>query len=101
MYEAKCTPAYIALIDSTGGPTYLELVKSALLAALEAMPPAALFGLVTFSNEVHTHCALHPSILAVLQGLYMHMHIGLSKVLLACSGLLQDCIPLLCMQLMQ
>jgi hypothetical protein len=38
--------------DSTAGEDFLELVKSALLAALEALPPAALFGLVTFSHKL-------------------------------------------------
>jgi hypothetical protein len=36
----------------TAGEDFLELVKSALLAALEALPPAALFGLVTFSHKL-------------------------------------------------
>lgn len=48
---------YIALVDvgAGGGPDaedFLELVKSALHAALEALPPAARFGLISFSNKV-------------------------------------------------
>jgi secreted protein with Ig-like and vWFA domain len=36
----------------TADEEYLELVKSALLAALEALPPVALFGVITFSDKV-------------------------------------------------
>ena len=48
---------YIALVDLSaagpgGGIEFIELVRSALEAALEALPPAALFGLVTFSDKV-------------------------------------------------
>ena len=46
-------PIYIALIDLTCSLDFLELVKSGLLAALEAIPPASLFGLVTFSHKVN------------------------------------------------
>lgn len=52
------TPMYVALVDVCGSDDYLELVKSALQAALEAMPAGALFGLVTFSNQVRV--AVHP-----------------------------------------
>ncbi|GAQ81540.1 sec23/Sec24 zinc finger family protein [Klebsormidium nitens] len=45
-------PVYIAAVDLSAGEDFLELVKSALLAALEALPPAALFGLVTFSHKL-------------------------------------------------
>lgn len=45
-------PIYIALVDLTCGVDFLELVKSGLLAALEAVPPASVFGLVTFSHKV-------------------------------------------------
>ena len=46
------TPMYVALVDVCGGEDYLELVRSALQAALEAMPAGALFGLITFSSRV-------------------------------------------------
>lgn len=42
----------MALVDLTCSIDFLELVKSGLLAALEAVPPASLFGLVTFSHKV-------------------------------------------------
>ena len=45
-------PIYIALVDLTCSLDFLELVKSGLLAALEAVPSASLFGLVTFSHKV-------------------------------------------------
>ena len=43
---------YVALVDVCGGEDYLELIRSALQAALEAMPAGALFGLITFSTRV-------------------------------------------------
>lgn len=48
------TPMYVALVDVCGGDDYLELVKSALQAALEAIPSGSLFGLITFSDKVHS-----------------------------------------------
>mmetsp|Transcript_12575 Transcript_12575/g.35332 ORF Transcript_12575/g.35332 Transcript_12575/m.35332 type:complete len:804 (+) Transcript_12575:541-2952(+) len=48
-------PVYLAMVDVTGDEDFLELVKSALLAALEALPPLALFGIVTFSDKVGLH----------------------------------------------
>lgn len=44
--------AFVALVDSTGGAEYLELVRGAVQAALEAVPPSSLFGVVTFGGEV-------------------------------------------------
>lgn len=45
-------PVYIAMVDATGQDDFLELVKSALTAALEALNPDSLFGLVTFGPKV-------------------------------------------------
>lgn len=42
----------MALVDLHAGDAFVELVKSALLAALEALPPASRFALVTFSHKV-------------------------------------------------
>ncbi len=50
-------PMYIALVDLTCGADFLELVKSGLLAALEAVPPSALFALITFSTKVSSQHA--------------------------------------------
>lgn len=45
-------PVYLGLVDLCGGEDCVEQSRSALLAALEALPPEALFGLITFSNKV-------------------------------------------------
>lgn len=50
-------PVYVALVDGTGSEDFTELVRSALLAALEAMPPGALFGLASFSSQVQLQSA--------------------------------------------
>ncbi|CAI7906774.1 unnamed protein product, partial [Closterium sp. NIES-53] len=50
--EIRKRPVYIAMVDVSGSEEFLELVKSSLLAALEALSPAALFGLVTFGSKV-------------------------------------------------
>lgn len=42
----------IALVDLSCNEEFLELVQSSILAALESMPKAARFGLVTFSTKV-------------------------------------------------
>ncbi|KAK9823450.1 hypothetical protein WJX72_002854 [[Myrmecia] bisecta] len=69
--ELPAQPIYLALVDVACSEEFLELVKSALLAALEAIPPAALFGLVTFSRKVGLYdlqgaapVALHVALLA-------------------------------------
>eukprot|EP00742_Colponemidia_sp_Colp-10_P008691 GILJ01009428.1.p1 GENE.GILJ01009428.1~~GILJ01009428.1.p1 ORF type:complete len:715 (+),score=92.37 GILJ01009428.1:45-2189(+) len=43
---------YLAAVDLTGSDAYLDAVKSALLATLEALPANSLFGLVTFSRSL-------------------------------------------------
>lgn len=40
------------IFNSAASEEFLELVKSALLAALEALAPGSLFGLVTFSHKI-------------------------------------------------
>ncbi|KAL5583227.1 hypothetical protein UlMin_015669 [Ulmus minor] len=44
-------PVYVAAIDLSSSEEFLELTKSALLAALEALGPGSLFGLATFSHK--------------------------------------------------
>jgi hypothetical protein len=39
-------------VDVSGDEEFVELVRSALLAALEGLPPYALFGLIPFSYRV-------------------------------------------------
>ena len=41
----------LALVDGTGGPEFLDLVKAALLGALEALPASAHLGLVSFDDQ--------------------------------------------------
>lgn len=45
-------PAYVAVIDVACDADFLELVRSALLAALLAVGPQALFGIVTVSHRI-------------------------------------------------
>jgi Sec23/Sec24 trunk domain len=50
--ERPAVPVYLALVDVCCGEDTLELTRSALQAALEALPPAARFGLITYSQRV-------------------------------------------------
>lgn len=50
--ELQPTPVYVAAVDLSCSEEFLELTKSALLAALEALGPGSLFGLATFSHKV-------------------------------------------------
>lgn len=45
-------PVYVAAIDLSSSEEFLELTKSALMAALEALGPGSLFGLATFSHKI-------------------------------------------------
>ncbi|CAD6263828.1 unnamed protein product [Miscanthus lutarioriparius] len=45
-------PVYVAAIDLSSSEEFLELIKSALQAALEALSPGSLFGLLTFSSKI-------------------------------------------------
>lgn len=44
-------PLYIALVDGTGTGDWMELVKTGLLAAVEALPPYSLFALAVFTAD--------------------------------------------------
>ncbi|GFZ17772.1 sec23/sec24 transport family protein [Actinidia rufa] len=48
----QARPVYVAAVDLSSSEEFLELVKSALLAALEALGPGSLFGLATFSHKI-------------------------------------------------
>lgn len=50
--SGEARPVYVAAVDLSSSEEFLELVKSALLAALEALGPGSLFGLVTFSHKI-------------------------------------------------
>lgn len=55
-------PVTLALVDAGGGEEWLELVRGALAAALEALPPSALFGLVTFGTHVRARAYTGPCV---------------------------------------
>ncbi|KAL5832576.1 hypothetical protein ACOSQ3_016250 [Xanthoceras sorbifolium] len=48
----QARPVYVAAVDLSSSEEFLELTRSALLAALEAVPPGALFGFATFSHKI-------------------------------------------------
>lgn len=48
----QACPVYVAAVDLSSSEEFLELTKSALLAALEALAPGSLFGLATFSHKL-------------------------------------------------
>nr|ACN25159.1 unknown [Zea mays] len=48
----QALPVYVAAVDLACSEEFLELIKSALLAALEALIPGSLFGLMTFSHKI-------------------------------------------------
>ncbi|MCO5609923.1 hypothetical protein L7F22_064158 [Adiantum nelumboides] len=45
-------PVFVAAVDLSASEEFLDLIKSALLAALEALEPGVLFGLATFSHKI-------------------------------------------------
>lgn len=52
---ALTNPVYVALVDVAGGEDALDLIRSSVMAALEALDPGALFGLISFSESVTLH----------------------------------------------
>ncbi|XP_071697944.1 protein transport protein SEC23 D-like isoform X2 [Rutidosis leptorrhynchoides] len=48
----QARPVYVAAIDLSSSEEFIELTKSALLAALEALAPGSLFGFATFSHKL-------------------------------------------------
>jgi hypothetical protein len=50
--DMAAMPAYVFLVDLTGSSGNVELVKSALLAAVEGLPDAANVGLAVFSHKL-------------------------------------------------
>ena len=66
-------PVYVACVDLAASEEFLELVKSALMAALEALSPGALFGLVSFAHKVGKHRKSRPrDAAAVVAGFHNH-----------------------------
>lgn len=81
------TPMYVALVDVCAGDDYLELVKSALQAALEAMPAGSLFGLITFSSRVRASRGLEISWFRDIYGLGVKIHMSCLHALAGCAHL--------------
>jgi len=50
--DFQARPVFVAAVDLSASEEFLELVKSSLLAALEAIGPGSLFGLVTFCHKI-------------------------------------------------
>ncbi|CAA7397033.1 unnamed protein product [Spirodela intermedia] len=50
--EMEARPVYVAAVDLSSSEEFLELVKSAILAALEGLSPGSLFGLMAFSHKI-------------------------------------------------
>ena len=51
-WQLGSSACYIAVVDLTGSADFLDCVKSALLAALEALPASARLGVVTVGERV-------------------------------------------------
>eukprot|EP00803_Ostreobium_quekettii_P004241 evm.model.scf_428.3 EVM.evm.TU.scf_428.3 scf_428:27872-32877(+) len=49
---SESCPIYIMLVDTCSSDDFLEEIKNALATALEALPPYALFGLLSFDDRV-------------------------------------------------
>ncbi|KAK3142681.1 hypothetical protein QOZ80_4BG0349890 [Eleusine coracana subsp. coracana] len=88
---AAPTPVYVAAIDLSSSEEFLELVKSALLAALEALPPGSLFGLLTFSSKIGLYDVQGP--IPVVKNVFIShdldggLHVDLEDVMPLCSFL--------------
>ncbi|XP_024964793.1 protein transport protein Sec24B-like [Cynara cardunculus var. scolymus] len=50
--DMQARPVYVAAVDLACSEEFIELTRSALLAALEALAPGSLFGLATFSHKL-------------------------------------------------
>ncbi|XP_062183947.1 protein transport protein SEC23 D-like [Phragmites australis] len=98
---AATTPVYVAAIDLSSSEEFLELVKSALLAALEALSPGSLFGLLTFSSKIGLYDVQGP--IPIVKNVFIPpdsdgaLHANLEDVMPLCSFLApidscKDCI---------
>jgi len=50
--KADERPAFVAVVDVSGSEELVEVARAGILALIEALPPSALFGLVTVSSTV-------------------------------------------------
>ena len=81
--EVAVAPVTLALVDAGGGEEWLELVRGALAAAVEALPPSALFGLVTFGTHARTRAHTGPCVSAHRLGRSWAAHMCLPKLIVA------------------
>ncbi|XP_048557303.1 protein transport protein Sec24B-like [Triticum urartu] len=88
---AATTPVYVAAIDLSSSEEFLELVKSALLAALEALSPGSLFGILTFSSKIGLYDVQGP--ITIVKNVFIPpdsdgtLHVDLKDVMPFCSFL--------------
>ncbi|KAF7009111.1 hypothetical protein CFC21_023710 [Triticum aestivum] len=88
---AATTPVYVAAIDLSSSEEFLELVKSALLAALEALSPGSLFGILTFSSKIGLYDVQGP--IPIVKNVFIPpdsdgtLHVDLKDVMPFCSFL--------------
>ncbi|XP_062225579.1 protein transport protein SEC23 D-like [Phragmites australis] len=88
---AAAAPVYVSVIDLSSSEEFLELVKSALLAALEALAPGSLFGLLTFSSKIGLYDVQGP--IPIVKNVFIPpdsdgaLHVGLEDVMPLCSFL--------------
>ncbi|KAL1558235.1 Protein transport protein S23 D [Salvia divinorum] len=68
--EMKARPVYVAAVDLSSSEEFLELTKSALLAALEALGTGSLFGLATFSHKIGLYDVQGP--IPVVKNVFIH-----------------------------
>lgn len=66
----QARPVYVAAVDLSSSEEFLELTKSALLAALEALGPGSLFGLATFSHKIGLYDVQGP--IPVVKNIFIH-----------------------------
>ncbi|KAK1322851.1 hypothetical protein QJS10_CPA02g00990 [Acorus calamus] len=66
----EARPVYVAAVDLSSSEEFLELTKSALLAALEALLPGSLFGLLTFSHKIGIYDVQGP--IPVVKNIFIH-----------------------------
>ncbi|KAM7496929.1 hypothetical protein LguiA_021343 [Lonicera macranthoides] len=66
----QARPVYVAAVDLSSSEEFLELVKSALLAALEALGPGSLFGLATFSHKIGLYDVQGP--IPLVKNVFIH-----------------------------
>ncbi|AQK93496.1 sec23/sec24 transport family protein [Zea mays] len=86
----QALPVYVAAVDLACSEEFLELVKSALLAALEALVPGSLFGLMTFSHKIGLYDVQGP--IPLVKNVFIPPDLEEDGLPVA----LEDAMPLLC-----